>query len=154
MAQRDDEAGEMEKGFVHFDLMVLAHQQATEIAQPGNFGRWKERPGAVAGPRLNPPRRGNHTRLAKNPVNASQPGLSFSDAGNPPGGNRAAHLAQRAVLNLAHIFAGDADLGADLLERARLAAAEAEAGLEHPFLARIQPGERVLERLQGQFAVV
>ena len=65
--------------------------------------RRKKRPEAVAGPRLKPPRRGNHTRLAINPANASQPALSFSDAGHPQGGNLAAHLAQGAVLNLAHI---------------------------------------------------
>src|SRR5689334_19447812 len=39
-------------------------------------------------------------------------------------------LAQRAGLDLAHPLAGDADLGADLLEGGRFAVVQAEAGLE------------------------
>src|SRR4029079_14235690 len=39
-------------------------------------------------------------------------------------------LAQRARLDLAHTLAGDADLGADLLERGGLAFVKAEAGFE------------------------
>ncbi len=35
MAERDDEAGEMEKGSVHFDLMLITHQQSAKVAQPG-----------------------------------------------------------------------------------------------------------------------
>ena len=35
MPEGDDEAGEMEKGFIHLEMLVVAHQQASEVAQPG-----------------------------------------------------------------------------------------------------------------------
>src|SRR4029079_3904185 len=56
-------------------------------------------------------------------------------------------LAQRARLDLAHPLPGDADLGADLLERGRLAVVQAEAGLEHVARAlgqRLQGGLELL----------
>ena len=35
MAERDNEAGQVEKGFIHIDLVVVADQQTPKIAQPG-----------------------------------------------------------------------------------------------------------------------
>src|SRR5829696_7439112 len=50
-------------------------------------------------------------------------------------------LAKRARLELANALARDAELAADLLERLRLLAAEAEAQRQHALHARVQPGE-------------
>ena len=47
-----------------------------------------------------------------------------------------AQLAQRLRLDLADALAGDAELAADLLERAAAAVFEAEAQLQHLALAR------------------
>src|SRR5262245_55333835 len=56
-----------------------------------------------------------------------------------------AELPQGARLELADALAGDAEVGADLLERLRLLAVETEAALGHVAHARVQPLERLRE---------
>src|SRR3954468_4624630 len=56
-------------------------------------------------------------------------------------------LAKRPRLDLADPLAGDADLGADLLERCGIAVVEPEAGLDHSPRALVQGVERLLQLL-------
>src|SRR5207248_325928 len=59
-------------------------------------------------------------------------------------------LLQRVVLDLADPLARDAERAADLLERARLLALQAEAELDHLALALRQRVERLLDVLAAQ----
>src|SRR3954451_15294418 len=63
---------------------------------------------------------------------------------------QALELLQRVVLDLADPLARDAELAADLLERARLLALESEAELDHLALALGQRAERSLDVLAPQ----
>src|SRR3954468_2105639 len=56
-------------------------------------------------------------------------------------------LAKPPRLDLADTLAGDADLGADLLERCGIAVVQAEPGLDHPSRAFVQSVERLLQLL-------
>src|SRR5690349_11710150 len=73
-----------------------------------------------------------------------------------PGG-REPQLAQGARLELADALARDAELRADLFERLRRLAVEAEAEREHPAHARVQlierPGKLPRARLLGRLLV-
>src|SRR5688500_20242098 len=62
----------------------------------------------------------------------------------------AAHVpkpAERLLLDLPHALAGDAEQGADLLERHGLLAVEAEVEAEDLRLALLESRERLLDRL-------
>src|SRR4051812_44824315 len=61
-------------------------------------------------------------------------------------------LTERPCLDLPHPLAGHADLAADLLERGRIAVAEAEPGLDHPPGALVQRVQRLLELLAALLA--
>src|SRR6185436_2888952 len=60
---------------------------------------------------------------------------------------RVAELAQRLDLDLADPLAGEAELAADLLERAGVAVVEAEAKAQHTLLPPVERGEHVLNLL-------
>src|SRR5207248_10364735 len=65
-------------------------------------------------------------------------------------GRDGAELAEGARLELPHALAGDAETGADLFERLRLAVLEAEPKGEHALHARVQVLERVRELDRAQ----
>src|SRR3954469_20062145 len=61
-----------------------------------------------------------------------------------------AELLQRLVLDLADALARDVEDAADLVERRRRVAVEAEAQLEHASLTLVQLPEHLLERLVAE----
>src|SRR4029078_5286312 len=61
-------------------------------------------------------------------------------------------LLERLVLDLADALARDVERGANLVERARLEAAHAEAHLEHAALAEAQHVEDLTQRLEAHLA--